>query len=97
MTKLAAFLCCAAVALPAGAYARMSDLSCDDSARLAITLTEEWGAERQGGGLRDPDTFLEVWVTARNGEWLIVQTYANGTSCIVAMGEHWEGSASNPA
>lgn len=48
-------------------------------------------------GLRDPETILEVWVIVRNGDWVIVQNYANGTSCIVAMGENWEGSLTNPA
>ena len=55
------------------------------------------GAERQGMGLRDPDTMLEVWVNPRDGEWMIVQNYANGTSCIVAMGEHWETGPAGPA
>lgn len=75
----------------------MSDISCDDSARLLERLEGVMGAERQGMGLRDPDTMLEVWVMPRNSEWLIVQNYANGTSCIVAMGEHWEGSLIGPA
>ncbi|WP_037939712.1 hypothetical protein [Sulfitobacter geojensis] len=82
---------------PTLAEAQMSDVSCDDSARMTQTLKEVVGAERQGMGLRDPETMLEVWVTARNGDWLIVQNYANGTSCIVAMGAHWEKSLSNPA
>lgn len=84
-------------ALPSLAAAKMSDVSCDDRARMTTTLTEVLGAERQGMGLRDPDTMLEIWVTRRNGEWLIVQNYANGTSCIVAMGEHWETSLAGPA
>ncbi len=75
----------------------MTDVSCDDSTRMSATLKDVLGAERQGMGLRDPETMLEVWVTARNGEWVIVQNYANGTSCIIAMGEHWEGSLPNPA
>ncbi len=83
--------------LPAFVYAKMSDISCDDSARMTATLTEVMGAERQGTGLRDPETMLEIWVTRRNGEWVIVQNYANGTSCIVAMGEHWEASVTGPA
>lgn len=82
---------------PAVSQARMSDVRCDDSARMTQTLQEVMGAERQGMGLRDPETMLEVWVTARNGDWMIVQNYANGTSCIIAMGEHWEGSRPNPA
>jgi hypothetical protein len=85
------------LALPTPGHANMSDVSCDDSSRLTTMLTDVLGAERQGMGLRDPDTMLEVWVRRRNGEWLIVQNYANGTSCIVAMGEHWEKTPAGPA
>ena len=78
------------LAIPSVGQAGISDVSCDDSARMIVTLTEVLGAERQGMGLRDPDTMLEVWVSRRSGDWLIVQNYANGTSCVVAMGENWE-------
>lgn len=91
---LMSFLC---LALPALAEARMSDISCDDSARMTETLQKIMGAERKGMGLRDPETMLEVWVTRRSGDWMIVQNYANGTSCIIAMGEHWEGDLPGPA
>lgn len=85
------------VMFPTLAQAQMSDVRCDDSTRMIETLKDVIGAERQGMGLRDPETMLEVWVTARNGDWVIVQNYANGTSCIVAMGAHWERSPANPA
>lgn len=85
------------LAVPTSAQAQMSDVICDDSLRMVKTLKEKQGAKRQGMGLRDPETMLEIWVTARNGDWVILQNYANGTSCIVAMGEHWEGSVANPA
>ena len=85
------------VMFPTLAQAQMSDVRCDDSSRMTETLKEVIGAERQGMGLRDPETMLEVWVTARNGDWVIVQNYANGTSCIVAMGAHWERPVANPA
>lgn len=75
----------------------MGDVSCDDSTRMLATLKNVMGAERQGMGLRDPETMLEVWVSRSNGDWLIVQNYANGTSCIVAMGEHWESPNFGPA
>jgi len=87
-------LCCVH---PTVIHARMSDVSCDDSARMMTTLTEVLGAERHGMGLRDPETMLEVWVTRRNGDWMIVQNYSNGTSCIVAIGEHWEETQIGPA
>ncbi|HEV8036604.1 hypothetical protein [Yoonia sp.] len=95
--NLRTFLFCVYVTLPAVAQAQMSDVSCDDTARMTETLKQVIGAERKGMGWRDPDTILEVWVTARNGNWVVVQNYANGTSCIVAMGEHWEGALANPA
>ena len=79
-----------ALTMPGFGHAALTDVSCDDSARMVATLTEVLGAERQGMGLRDPETTLEVWVMQRSGDWMIVQNYANGTSCIVAMGEHWD-------
>lgn len=84
------------IALPGLARAQLANVSCDDSARMTETLEQVLGAKRQGMGLRDPETMLEVWVTARNGDWVIVQSYANGTSCIVAMGAHWEAVRTNP-
>lgn len=97
MLRRLVMIMCTALVLPDPALARMSDLSCDDSSRMVHTLKDVWGAKRQGMGLRDPETMLEIWVTSRNGEWVIVQNYANGTSCIVAMGEYWEGTLANPA
>jgi hypothetical protein len=90
-------LLCLSLGLPVSADANFSDVSCDDRVRLAESLENVQGAERQATGLRDPETMLEVWVVARNGDWLIVQNYANGTACIVAMGEYWEGAPSDPA
>lgn len=97
MMKRCVLLLSVCVTLPAFAQAGISDVSCDDSARMTETLKVVWGAERQGVGMRDPETMIEIWVTARNGDWLILQNYANGTSCIVAMGEYWEGPLADPA
>lgn len=83
--------------LPVAGQAKLADVSCDDRARMTETLETVLGAERRGMGLRDPETMLEVWVTRDSGDWLIVQTYANGTACIVAMGEHWDGTLTGPA
>lgn len=85
----------ASVALPVPSNAQLSDVQCDDSARLTHTLSNVLGAERQGMGLRDPETLLEIWITRKSGDWIIVQNYSNGRSCIVATGEHWE--ATGPA
>lgn len=97
MINRVAFIMATCLSTPSLAQAQMTDVSCDDSARMTQTLANVLGAERQGMGLRDPETMLEVWVTGINGDWIIVQNYANGTSCIVAMGEHWEGTLPGPA
>ncbi|MEM9435769.1 MAG: hypothetical protein AAGA15_01910 [Pseudomonadota bacterium] len=86
-----------ALALASPSSAALSDVSCDDRARMTDTLTQTLQAERRGTGLRDPETTLEVWVSPTNGDWIIVQHYATGTSCIVALGEYWEAPLPNPA
>lgn len=78
-------------------HAQLADVSCDDSARMTNTLKNVMRAERQGMGFRDRETMLEVWVAKKSREWIIVQNYANGTSCIVAMGDHWESNRLGPA
>lgn len=81
----------------ASASDRLQDVSCDDTDRMTQSLKLSMGVERQGFGLRDPETLLEVWVNPRSGSWLILQNYTNGTSCIIAMGAHWEGPLPGPA
>ncbi|MEM6479101.1 MAG: hypothetical protein AAF647_08650 [Pseudomonadota bacterium] len=91
------FILCCGLGAPPSAIAAISDFNCDDRTRLTATLEGSLRAKRQGVGLRDPGTTLEVWVTPENGDWMIVQHYASGTSCIVAMGEYWETARPNPA
>ncbi|MEL7255835.1 MAG: hypothetical protein AAFZ04_04035 [Pseudomonadota bacterium] len=96
MLRCLAIACLFALSVPDPGQAQISDVSCDDRDRMAATLKNILGAERQGMGLRDPETMLEVWVTRTSGAWVIVQNYANGTSCIVAMGDHWEAETPGP-
>lgn len=85
------------IALPQQSSARLQDLICDDSARIEEQLERVVGARREGQGIRDPEALIQIWIVPRNGDWTIVQSYANGTSCIVAMGEHWQVAVPNPA
>jgi len=77
---------------PTTAFANIDDLYCDDTARLNTQLANVSGAQRLGQGLRGPDALMEIWITPRNGDWTMVQAYANGTSCIIALGEHWQAT-----
>ena len=82
---------------PAVAQTQTSDVTCDDSARLERMLSTVMQSERRALGLRGPETVLEVWIDPRTQDWTLVQTYTNGTSCIIAMGEHWEELTPAPA
>jgi hypothetical protein len=75
---------------PAVAAAPLAEIVCDEREALLVRLERSHGAERQGQGMRGPDAVLEVWAVPSTGAWTIVQTYANGIACIVAMGESWE-------
>lgn len=92
LTFLAGF-----IAFPVLANAQTADLVCDDSARLEQRLSTVMLAERRALGLRGPETLLEVWIDPRTQDWTLVQTYSNGTSCIIALGEHWEDLTPEPA
>ena len=46
--------------------------------------------------MRGQESIIEVWAIPATGEWTLVQTYANGRSCIVGMGEGWETLTPGP-
>lgn len=75
---------------PGDGAANIGNLVCEDSTRLAAQMKVAHGARRHGVGMRGPDALMEVWVSPANADWLLVQVNANGTSCIVAIGENWE-------
>lgn len=85
------------LALATSAQARLTEVICDDTSRLQHQLEHVVGATQQARGIRGPEALIEIWIVPRNGDWTIVQNYANGTSCIVAMGEHWEEMLPEPA
>ena len=75
---------------PALAADPIAAVICADRAEMLRRLEVEYGAVRRGGGLRGPEAVLEVWAVPSTGDWTLVQSYADGRSCIVAVGEHWE-------
>lgn len=97
MRRFVFIIVTALMAFPAVAQMQTSEVTCDDSVRLERTLSIVMRAERRAQGLRGPETLLEVWIDPRTQDWTLVQTYTNGTSCIIAMGEHWEDLTPAPA
>jgi len=81
------------------AQSPIGEVFCDERSSLIEKLKVSYGAERQGRGTRGPDALVEVWMNRSTGDWTLVQSYANGNACVVAMGENWETIAqpSDPA
>ncbi|MEM8691507.1 MAG: hypothetical protein AAGG57_06440 [Pseudomonadota bacterium] len=73
----------------------IGEVICAPTAQMQTRLIQHMGSERTATGVRGPDEVMEVWTDAQ-GDWTMVVRYASGTSCIVAMGAHWEG-ARDPA
>lgn len=82
-----------ALATPVSAESPIAEVICAPRTELVQRLS---GAEVTGTGLRDAETVLEVWTRA-SGDWTLVQSYADGTACILAMGEAWEAVTPPPA
>jgi hypothetical protein len=87
------------LASPALAYDPIASVICADREDMLRRLEVEYGATRQGWGLRGNGAVMEVWAVPSTGEWTLVQTFAGGQSCIVAIGESWErmGPPQDPA
>jgi hypothetical protein len=83
------------LATPAFAVDPVAHVICADRGEMLRRLQIEYGAVRQGAGLRGPEAVMEVWAVPATGDWTLVQSYADGQSCIVAIGENWEPE--NPA
>ena len=85
------------LASPVAAANPIADILCAPTKQMHDKLTRQFGENRAATGVRGPDQIMEVW-TDRHGDWTLVVTYASGTSCIVAMGEHWaETTPPDPA
>ncbi len=87
------------IGAPAHAGDPVGDVICAERSEMLRRLEIEYGATRQGSGLRGPDAVIEVWAVRSTGEWTLVQSYADGRACIVAIGENWEQTrpADDPA
>ncbi len=81
------------VAGPVAAETPIAEVICLPRSELLVRMR---GAEVAGAGLRDGEAVLEVWTEA-SGDWTLVQSYATGTACILAMGEAWEATVPPPA
>lgn len=78
--------------VPAVAGSPIAEVICVPRAEMLQRLA---GAGLAGSGLRDAEAVVEVW-TRSSGDWVLVQSYANGQACILAMGEAWHAPPPPP-
>lgn len=83
----------ACIGLPGLADTPIASVICDDRDSMRVRLEQNYGATRQGRGMRGPDAIIEIWAIPGTGDWTLVQNYADGRSCILAIGEDWESLA----
>lgn len=55
-------------------------------------ISRDFAATKQAAGILRPYSVMEVWVSDKDGDWLIVTTDLNGSSCIIAYGEQYTES-----
>ena len=85
--SLAAILALSAAPLAANPIA---EVICAPTDEMTERLITQFGENRVGTGVRDPEQVMEIWAADDGQSWTMVATYARGVSCIVAMGEHWQ-------
>lgn len=93
------FLVIALACLAGGAFASspIAEVICEPTEKMTQKLSRQFGEQLHSWGTRGPEQVMQVW-TDKRGDWTMVVSYATGTSCIVAMGENWEGNqAEDPA
>jgi hypothetical protein len=74
---------------PAKADSPIAEVLCAPRDEMVARLRGSYGAEIAGTGLRSEEAMIEVWA-APDGDWTLVQSYVDGQSCILAMGEAWD-------
>ncbi len=67
----------------------IAEVICAKRAEMVQKLTVTYHSSVAATGLRDMEAAIEVWADP-DGRWTLVQTYTDGMTCILAMGEAWD-------
>ena len=63
---------------------------------LVDRLSQKYSETMIGGGLQNAQQLLEVWRSEETGSFTVIVTNAEGLSCIVATGQHWQAAVLTP-
>jgi hypothetical protein len=87
----------AAMAVPAVAQDPAMPVStCGEQKHVTTYLRDTFEEVPVSLGLQADGRMLQIFASEATGSWTIVSTTANGTSCIVAVGEAWQVLPTGP-
>lgn len=64
---------------------------CAQRDQIVEQLDTRHNEDRVALGLQPDSNVLEVFASDESGTWTIIVTAPNGVSCLVAVGEAWQG------
>jgi hypothetical protein len=84
-----AFIALAAATLLQAAPSAAQNMLCGQRDIVVNELTGRYGEEVRGMGLAHQNRIVEVFVSEETGSWTIIVTSPNGTTCLMAAGQHF--------
>ena len=87
LTKTCIAAAFATTILPGTALATQQ---CGERDLVVNKLAATYGESRRGYGLAANQTLMEVYASDETGSWTITVTMPNGTTCMIASGQHYE-------
>lgn len=76
-------------AAPASAQAQRMNMLCGARDTVVGELIGRYGEQVHGMGLAHQNRIVEVYVSEETGTWTITVTSADGTTCLMAAGQHF--------
>ena len=69
-----------------------AQVPCGNRAAMVEKLLNQYNEVPMGHLLgRGGSRLLEVWANCTTGTWTILKTYPSGKSCVMAVGDDWQG------
>lgn len=93
LLRAAATLAFSLLAPLAQAQSQSQTRPCAERNAVVERLAERYGETLQSMGMHANNGLLEVYASDATGTWTILVTTPDGTACMIAAGEMWEGQA----
>lgn len=67
--------------------------ACADRTQVIERLAERYGETLQSLGMHQNNGLVEIYASDSTGTWTILLSKPDGTACLIAAGQMWEGNA----